>query len=96
MKSKILALFSFCVLSLLGISTTAQNSWDWHISNGTIIDGTGQPAYQADILVRGDSIGFLGEVNADTITVRNQVDASGKVVTPGFIDPHAHGDPLER
>lgn len=94
-KSTILTFVCIFLSVALGNHASAQNSWDWHIFNGTIIDGSGQPAYQADILVRGDSIGFVREVSPDTITVRNQVDASGKVVTPGFIDVHAHGDPIE-
>ncbi|HEX6981626.1 MAG TPA: amidohydrolase family protein [Balneolaceae bacterium] len=75
--------------------TLAQNSWDYHISGGTIVDGTGAPAYQADILIRGDSIGYIGTVNTDTIHAEYFVDASGKIVSPGFIDVHAHGNPME-
>jgi len=86
----------FLSFTLLTITTSASaQNWDWHIDNATIIDGTGQESYQADLLIRGDSIGFVGNVNPDTIAVQNYVDASGKVVTPGFIDAHAHGDPLE-
>ncbi len=73
----------------------AQQQWDWHISGGTIIDGTGAPAYTADILVRGDSIGFIGPVDPDTIEAAHFVNASGKTVSPGFIDVHAHGNPLK-
>lgn len=80
---------------ILGDVVHAQQHWDWHISGGTIVDGTGQEAYNADILVRKDSIGFIGEVDSDTISVQHYVDASGKVISPGFIDPHAHGNPLE-
>ncbi|HLR30841.1 MAG TPA: hypothetical protein VK074_00015, partial [Fodinibius sp.] len=89
-------LLSLC-LFLFGLSVpaSAQQLWDWHISGGRVIDGTGREAYQADILVRGDSIGFIGAVNADTIEAQYRADASGKIITPGFIDPHAHGDPLE-
>ncbi|PAU92787.1 N-acyl-D-amino acid deacylase [Aliifodinibius salipaludis] len=86
-------LFAFGVLGI--DSVCAQQQWDWHISGATIVDGTGEPSYKADILVRGDSIGYIGDVNADTIRAENMVDASGRIVTPGFIDPHAHGDPLE-
>lgn len=88
------------LLFIIGIvsvtqSVSAQQTWDWHIDNAKIVDGTGQAAYRADILIRADSISFIGEVDADTVTTRHYVDASGKVVTPGFIDTHAHGDPLE-
>ncbi len=84
------------ILFLLIFSPTAhaQQKWDWHITGGTIVDGTGAPAYQADILIRGDSIGFIGQLNPDTIQVARTVDAGGKIITPGFIDVHAHGNPL--
>ncbi|MDZ7682053.1 MAG: amidohydrolase family protein [Fodinibius sp.] len=82
------------ILFTVNIPASAQ-SWDWHIENGTVIDGTGQESYHADLLIRGDSVGFVGDVDADTISAQHYVDASGKVVTPGFIDAHAHGNPLE-
>ncbi|HSM37462.1 MAG TPA: amidohydrolase family protein [Longimicrobiales bacterium] len=64
------------------------------IENGTLVDGTGAPARSADVLILGDSIAFVGDVDADTIAVRETFDASGLVVAPGFIDAHAHGDPV--
>ncbi|WP_372637518.1 amidohydrolase family protein [Fodinibius sp.] len=73
----------------------AQDMWDWHIYGGTIVDGTGQEPYQADILIRGNQIGYIGKVDPDTLRVQKRVEASGKIVSPGFIDPHAHGNPLE-
>ncbi len=86
-------LFVFGVFSIN--PAYAQQQWDWHIAGGTVIDGTGEVPYQADLLIRGDSIGYIGDVDADTIRSEHFVNASGKVITPGFIDPHAHGDPLE-
>ena len=91
-KGKI-SLLIFLLLTFSSVAT-AQN-WDWHIDNANVIDGTGQPSFQADLLIRGNAIGYIGEVNPDTISVANYVDATGKVVTPGFIDAHAHGDPME-
>ncbi|MGM0547569.1 MAG: N-acyl-D-amino-acid deacylase family protein [Bacteroidota bacterium] len=73
----------------------AQQQWDWHIAGGTVVDGSGEKSFQADLLVRGDSIGFIGQLDADTVNVKSRVDAEGKVVSPGFLDLHAHGDPLE-
>ena len=64
------------------------------IQNGTLIDGTGQPGYRADVLLRADTIAFIGSVDPSLIAVKRTIDATGKVVTPGFIDPHSHGDPL--
>ena len=72
---------------------------DLLIENGVVIDGLGINALVADVAVVGDRIVFIGEVNfsADERSnrVTKRIDASGKVVTPGFIDLHSHGDPLE-
>lgn len=72
--------------------------YDWFIHGGTVVDGTAPKAFgerQADVLIRGDTIAHVGTVDPDTIDARRTFDASGLHVTPGFIDPHAHGDPRE-
>ena len=81
------------VLLFLPMLVEAQSRWDWHIGGGMVVDGTGRSAFRADILIRGDSIGYVGRVNPDTIQADHFVDAYRKKVTPGFIDVHAHGDP---
>lgn len=68
--------------------------YDILIHGGIVIDGTGNPGMNADILVRGDSIAYIGKVDLDRIQVETVVDASERVVTPGFIDTHAHGNPI--
>lgn len=84
------------LIGMLGCTAgLAQQTWDWHITGGTIVDGTGAKGYQADLLIRADSIGFIGKVDADTISVVHTVDASGKMISPGFIDVHAHGNPVK-
>lgn len=85
----------FLGIILFPISSAVAQQWDWHISGGTVADGSGTEAYEADLLVRGDSIGFVGKVNPDTIEVLHHVDASGYIVSPGFIDVHAHGNPMD-
>lgn len=65
-------------------------SFDIVIRNGTVIDGSGGPARSADVGIRGtliEAVGDLGEVQAGTT-----IQADGKVVSPGFIDSHAHSD----
>lgn len=59
------------------------------IKNGTLIDGTGNKRYSADILIENEKIKKIGklEINADMI-----IDISGKIVSPGFIDTHSHSD----
>ncbi len=61
------------------------------IKNGTIIDGTGSPSYESDILIKDDKIlKIASNINVDTSV--KVIDASNKIVTPGFIDIHNHAD----
>ena len=59
------------------------------IRGGTLIDGTGAPSRQADIGIREGRIVTVGEVTEEA---REEFDARGLIVTPGFIDPHTHYD----
>ena len=59
------------------------------IRNGNIIDGTGSPAFEADIAIDGDSISAIGKV---TDKGTEEIDAKGLAVTPGFVDLHTHLD----
>ena len=68
---------------------------DFHLTGGKIIDGTGEPAMKADLLIKGDEIVFIGEVDSQRIKIGKTISAKGMVITPGFIDPHSHGDPLK-
>ena len=63
--------------------------FDLIIRNGSVIDGTGSPMFRADVAVKGNSIVAVGEVTGEA---SREVEASGKVVTPGFIDLHTHSD----
>ncbi len=65
------------------------------IRNGLILDGSGAPPRAGDVLVRGDTILYTGEVDTSLISVEQTIDAGGRYISPGFIDTHAHGDPLE-
>ncbi len=62
-----------------------------HLRGGTLIDGTGAEPQQADLWVRGGRILAIGEWDGGG-EVR-VLDVSGLVITPGFIDTHAHGNP---
>jgi N-acyl-D-aspartate/D-glutamate deacylase len=59
------------------------------IRNGTVIDGTGTPGVRADVAVDGDRITAVGAVPD---AGRHEIDATGLVVTPGFVDVHTHYD----
>lgn len=64
--------------------------FDIVITNGWIIDGTGLPRYRADVGIAGDRIIALGRLG--TAEAKQRIDATGKIVAPGFIDTHVHGD----
>ena len=62
---------------------------DLAVRGGTIVDGTGAPGRRADL---GISDGRIVEI-AERVTATTEIDASGKLVTPGFVDIHTHYDP---
>ncbi|OLE20307.1 MAG: D-aminoacylase [Betaproteobacteria bacterium 13_1_20CM_3_63_8] len=66
--------------------------YDLLIRNATVIDGTRAPRYEADIAVNGDRIAAIGKLERAHAEV--ELDASGKVAAPGFIDAHTHDDRL--
>jgi Amidohydrolase family len=59
------------------------------IRGGQVADGTGAPAARADVAIDGDRITAVGTVDGKG---RREIDAEGKVVTPGFVDVHTHLD----
>jgi N-acyl-D-amino-acid deacylase len=63
--------------------------FDLIVKNGRIVDGSGLPAYAADVAVSNGRIQKIGKLDGPA---RHTVDAKGKVVAPGFIDPHTHFD----
>ena len=64
-------------------------TYDIVIKNGTVIDGTGAPRFQADIGIADGKIKTIGVVNGEA---RETIDATGQIVSPGFIDGHTHMD----
>jgi N-acyl-D-amino-acid deacylase len=65
-------------------------TYDLLIRNGTIVDGLGGEPYVGDVAVRDGVIAAVGHVNGDT--AEHEIDATGLLVTPGFVDLHTHYD----
>ncbi len=66
--------------------------FDLLITNASVIDGTGQPAYQSDVAVTGNRIAAIGQLQK--FPARKKIDAQKLSLIPGIIDPHSHADLL--
>jgi len=75
----------------LAAPVTAQD-YDLVVRHGRIVDGTGNPWFYGDVAVRGDRIVAIGHFPA--ASAKREIDATGLVVAPGFIDMHSHSDRL--
>jgi len=68
----------------------AQPAFDLLLKGGTVLDGTGAPAFVTDVAVKGDGIATVGEVAASQAA--RVVEVRGLHVCPGFVDMHSHSD----
>ncbi len=68
---------------------SAAETHDLVIRNGRIIDGSGKPAFEGDIAVNDGTISLVGTVPGKG---KEEIDAKGMIVTPGFVDIHTHYD----
>ena len=64
-------------------------AYDLKITGGTIVDGTGIPGRPGDVGIVDGKIVALGSAPSDGSTT---IDATGKIVCPGFVDMHTHYD----
>lgn len=72
-------------------SPAADHRYDLVITNGIVVDGTGLPRRRADVAVKDGRIAAIGFIDASE--GRRVIDAAGRVVAPGIVDPHTHYDP---
>ena len=68
----------------------AHSDADLIIRNGTVVDGTGAPARRADVAIKGDRIVAVEPAISGRAT--REIDATDRLVTPGFVDVHTHLD----
>jgi N-acyl-D-amino-acid deacylase len=70
----------------------SPNQPDLIIRHGDVIDGTGQPRFRVDVAITGDRITAIGDLSQRS--AKQEIDATGRIVSPGFIDVHTHDDRL--
>jgi len=70
--------------------TEVSHSYDVILRGGTVVDGSGDSAYLADVGLAGDRIAAIGDLRQATTEL--DIDATGKIVAPGFVDAHTHDD----
>jgi N-acyl-D-amino-acid deacylase len=68
------------------------DTFDLLIRNASVVDGTGEPRFRADIGIRGDRIARIGALSAAHGAM--EIDLAGRIAAPGFIDAHTHDDRL--
>ena len=76
-------LFKSLILSLFIFSCSPPNNYDILIKNGTIADGSGTPTYLGSVAINADTIAAVGKLKA---TGTLEIDATGLIVAPGFIN----------
>ena len=67
-----------------------NHMFDLLLTNGRIVDGSGNPSFRADLGIEGDRIRAIGRLAG--AEARQRIDAADNVVAPGFVDAHVHGD----
>jgi len=89
MKYNILILV---IIGLLGCSKDrpSEKQYDLILTGGTVVDGLGNPSYLADVAVKGDKIVSISREGLNRKDTQDILDITGRVVSPGFIDNHAH------
>lgn len=81
------------VVALLAATSPASaQHYDVLIRGGTVYDGSEAPGRKADVAIKGDRIVAVGTIPASA-RATTTVDATGRIVAPGFIDPHSHASP---
>lgn len=91
----VVARAAFLLACVAGGDLVAQAPrYDVLITGGTIVDGTGAARRRADVAIKGDRIALVSPSSVPRAQARRVIDARGRIVSPGFIDLHAHLEPL--
>lgn len=85
--------FLFAALIGFTVLNASAQDYDLIVRNGRVLDGSGAPAVTADVGIRDGRIAAIETKIAGN--ARTEIDASGKVVAPGFIDVHTHSENID-
>jgi N-acyl-D-amino-acid deacylase len=77
------------ISALVACPLVFAENYDTIIRHGRVVDGSGNPARFADIAIKDRRIALIGKIGG---TAKNEIDARGLIVAPGFIDVHTHAD----
>ena len=81
------------LLVAMAVSTNIHaQDFDILIRGGTVVDGTGAARFTADVAIKGDRIVRVGVIPSE-LSAGQVIDATGMIVSPGFVDPHSHSAP---
>ncbi len=88
MINKVLSLF----LAACWTCNLSAQSYDVILRNGRVADGTGNPAFFADVAIKDGKVAAVGRVQGDAKQV---IEAKGLIIAPGFVDVHTHAEEIE-
>jgi N-acyl-D-amino-acid deacylase len=85
-------LFAGASMLAMGTANAANAPADFIITGGNVYTGADQPPTVTDVVVVGDKIAYIGPNAASRYDAKTTINAKGKIVSPGFIDAHAHAE----
>ena len=89
-----LAVVALCGCASAQVPVSGRETYDLLIRNGMVIDGTGAQRFRADVAISADRIVLVSRRPLTNAQARRVIDATNRIVAPGFVDLHAHLEPL--
>lgn len=87
---KISTVFLICLCLALSACQPELPQYDLVIKGAAILDGSGKDTLMNDLAIRADTIVLLGKLPSGTYQAKREIDGTGYILAPGFIDPHTH------